>query len=154
MLEPKLPKAAIILGAAGLMPQSFCLILVAFFPEWRWLALSAACFYAAIILAFLGGLWWMQGLLSNSSDPTPYIGGVVPPILGWLALLPWCLGWNWPVPSLILLALALVGSPMVDQVFARRTRLPVRWMTLRWTLAIGLGGLSLVVGLFPLFFRP
>lgn len=148
-----MPRAAIILGAAGVLPQAICLLIVAFFPEWGWVAISAACFYAAIILAFLGGMWWMQGLASGSSGSGPYVMGVLPPIICWLALLPWCLGWTWPGPSLFLLGGALSASPLVDQALPRRTPLPDRWIALRWTLAIWLGVITTVVGLLGLSFR-
>lgn len=146
MITHGLPRSAFFLGVAGLVPQALCLGLVAVFPEWGWLALSAACFYAAIILSFLGGLWWMQGLASNARDAAPYVLGVLPPIVGWLALLPWSLGWNWPGPSLIALGAALAASPLADRVLAARTELAGRWMTLRWTLGLGLGALTAAIG--------
>ena len=154
MYSPKLPRAVIVLGAAGLFPQLLCLGLVAFAPEWRWLAISAACFYAATILSFLGGMWWMQGLASNSRDAAPYALGILPPLLGWLALLPWSLGWNWPGPSLIVLGVALVASPLADHALAGRMKLPERWMALRWSLGLGLGILSIITGAFALTVIP
>lgn len=147
-------QAAIILGIAGLFPQVLCLCLVVLVPEWSWLAISAACLYAAIILSFLGGMWWMIGLVSNSRDAVPYVLGILPAIIGGLALLPWSLGWNWPGPSLIALGAALAASPLVDHALAGRVALPVRWNSLRWTLGMGLGVLSAIVGIHALTIMP
>lgn len=45
------------LGFAGLLPQIFAAAAVIWGgPEWRFLALSMSYFYAATILAFLGGI--------------------------------------------------------------------------------------------------
>lgn len=63
------------------------------------------------------------------------------------ALLPWSLGWSWPAPSLLLLGVVLLTSPVVDQVLARQIALPPDWIRLRITMASGLGGLTLALGL-------
>ena len=47
------------LGLAGLLPQLACLAaLIAGPGEWRYAALGIAWGYAALILSFLGGMWW------------------------------------------------------------------------------------------------
>lgn len=106
----RLPKFVLVLGPAGLLPRLIALLVMMLWPEWRWLALTSATLYAAAILSFLGGLWWMQGLTSPSGDGLPYGMGVLPALLAWLVPLFWS-------------------------------------VSLRWLLAVGLGGLTLVIGL-------
>ena len=62
-------------------------------------------------------------------------------------MLPWCLGWRWPGPSLIVLAMALLVSPLADAALARRMTMPAGWLRLRAIMAGGLGALTLVIGL-------
>ena len=54
-----IPGAAMVLGAAGVLPQVAALVAVlAGDPAWTFGALALAYAYAAIIFSFLGGLWW------------------------------------------------------------------------------------------------
>ena len=113
-----LPRPLVAFGLGGLLPQAICLALVVQGGPGRWIALAAACFYAAIILSFLGGMWWMAGLLSGLRAGWVYGLAIVPSLIGWAALLPWSAGWSWPGPSLVVLALALalalLASPLVE----------------------------------------
>ena len=105
----------------------------------RWFALAAGCCYAAVILSFLGGLWWMAGLLSGRTGEGFYALAVAPSLIAWAALLPWCFGWSWPGPSLLVLGGSLLASPLVDRQLARTMTLPADWLRLRMVLAGGLG---------------
>lgn len=109
------------------------------------MALAAACFYAAIILSFMGGMWWMAALLSGLREGWVYGLAVAPSLIGFAALLPWCVGWIWPGPSLVALALALLASPLVDRALARHMVLPVGWLRLRGILAGVLGLVTLLI---------
>ncbi|HMP57003.1 MAG TPA: DUF3429 domain-containing protein [Novosphingobium sp.] len=143
MIAPALPRPLVWLGLAGLLPQALCLASLAVAPSWQWVALAAGCFYAAIILSFLGGLWWMAGLLSCERRAWIYGLAVVPSLAGWAALLPWLVGWPWPGPSLLALGLILLASPLADAVIARRIAMPAGWLGLRVMMALGLGLLTL-----------
>lgn len=145
MAPPQLPRPAIVFGLAGLMPQAICLLLVARGGPEGWFALAAACFYAAIILSFLGGLWWMTALLTGVRSAWMYALAVSPSLIGFAALLPWCAGWRWPHPSLVALGLTLLASPLVDFYLNRRASLPTGWLRLRAVMASGLGILTLLV---------
>ena len=112
---------------------------------WIWVAQAAACFYAALILSFLGGLWWMQALVMGIAAWRPYLLAVVPSLAAWATLLPWQAGWTWPGPSLLVLGLLLLGSPLVDRALARSLPMPWSWLQLRFAMATGLGGLTLAV---------
>jgi hypothetical protein len=68
-----------------------------------------------VILSFLGGLWWMAALVGKETNAGSYVVAVVPSLAGWGAMLPWCFGWPWPAPSLIVLGVFLLASPLVDR---------------------------------------
>jgi hypothetical protein len=143
MVYHDLPRPAVVLGLAGIVPQAVCVVIVAMGGEWRWVALAAGCFYAAVILSFLGGLWWMAALQQQSRRWTPYLLGVIASLAAWVALLPWCLGWTWPQPSLVLLALCLAASPLADRWLASRFPLARQWLRLRLIMASMLAMLTL-----------
>jgi hypothetical protein len=136
-----LPRPLVVLGLAGLLPQAFCLVL-ALDSAGHYFAIAAACCYAATILSFLGGMWWMAGALSGLREPWVYGMAVMPSLAGWVALLPWCVGWTWPGPSLVLLGLLLLASPLADASLASIVPLPVGWLRLRCAMAGGLGLLT------------
>ena len=101
-LLPDVPPAAAVLGLAGVLPFVAAAIgslqpgpLGAF-------ALTALLAYGAVILSFLGGIHW--GLAIDRGSPSDsHLGiGVVPSLLGWVALL---LGGSW---GLMLLAAAFL----------------------------------------------
>ena len=47
------------------------------------LALSA---YAALIISFLGGIYWGLGFRQSVPSPQPFVWGVVPSLLAWVAV--------------------------------------------------------------------
>ena len=145
MTVSSLPRPVVLLGLSGLAPQALCLLLASDGGAYRWFALAAGCTYAAIILSFLGGLWWMAGLLSGLRKGWVYGLSVMPSLIGWAALLPWCVGWRWPGPSLVVLGLTLLASPLVDLVLGRHLPLPAGWLKLRCQMADGLGFMTLLM---------
>ena len=145
MPHTPLARPIVVFGLAGLLPQATCLMLVIQGGPERWIALAAACFYAALILSFVGGMWWMAGLLSGLRTGWVYGLAVVPSLIGLAALLPWCLGWAWPGPSLVALALALFASSLVDRSLARHVTFPAGWLRLRLIMTGGLGLLTLLI---------
>ena len=145
MSRTNLARPLIAFGLAGLLPQVICLTLVLSGGPERWFALAAACFYAALILSFLGGLWWMAALLSGLSAGWVYALAITPSLIGLAALLPWSFGWTWPGPSLALLGLALLASPLIDRMLARYVNFPAGWLRLRVIMAVLLGGMTLII---------
>ena len=144
-----LPRLAVGLGYAGLLPQIavLCLILVGG-AEWRFAALSVAFAYAALIYSFLGGVWW--GLAARSPADAPrwiWVISVVPSLIALACAWPWAVGGDWPGPSLIVLGVAIMSSILVDLALARAGLTPARWLSLRIPLSLGLGGLALASGL-------
>jgi hypothetical protein len=135
-LDHDLPPAVRLLGLSGILPQLACIgYALAFGGSF---AGQAGLAYAAVILSFLGGLWWMAALLSDLRDPTPYVVAVLPSLIGWGAML-------WPAGGLWLVALCLLASPLVDISLSRRIALPNGWLRLRWQMASGLGLTTLIL---------
>lgn len=142
---PVIPR---LLGLAGLVPQFACLAAVASgVGEWRWVALAVGWAYAALILSFLGGMWWGLGaarLATGQAVPGwLWFAAVAPSLLALATFLPWVFGSEWPGPALGVLGLALLASPLVDRNLAGPV--PPWWLRLRLTLSAGLGGASLVL---------
>jgi hypothetical protein len=148
--SPAVPPLARALGLAGLLPQMAALAIVASGdPRWAFSALSLAYAYAALILSFLGGLWW--GLAARAGDEAPgwlWLAAVVPSLVALATAIPWAIGAEWPGPSLVLLGLALIAALAVDLRLVRLGLAPRWWLKLRTPLSVGLGILSIATALF------
>ncbi|MFM7404872.1 MAG: DUF3429 domain-containing protein [Erythrobacter sp.] len=146
--ETSLTPAARVLGYAGLLPQILCIALVVIGHEWRYAALAGGFAYAAAIFSFLGGVWWGQAVQSaqtgRPATTGAYVLAVMPSLIAVALFLPWSFGWEWPGPALLYLGALLLGSPLVDRAlgFARAD-----FLRLRWHLSIGLGTLTIALGL-------
>lgn len=144
-----------LLGLAGLLPPLLLTLAALFGPaEWQWSALAVAYAYAALIFSFLGGIWWGLAAAYNDAPGWIYVAAILPSLIALATYLPWILGLSWPGPSMLLLGLCLMGSPLVDQ------RLVVAgiessWMLrLRWILSLGLGVLTLTMAAIALVSTP
>ena len=137
---PALPRW---LGLAGLLPQFTCVaVLYAGPAEWREAALAIAFAYAALILSFLGGMWWGIAAAAPAAQRRKALGwlwiaAVLPSLVALACFLPWALDWAWPEPSLVMLGGALLVTLGVDAKLG--TLAPRWWMTLRVPLSTGLG---------------
>jgi len=142
------PKIARLLGLAGLLPQIFVvLVLLEHNGELRYLALSLGYAYAALILSFLGGIWW--GLAARSDTPPVWLWvvAVIPSLIALGSAVPWATGQAWPGPSLYVLGVSLILSLLVDWRLQKMGLAPPWWLQLRVPLSVGLGTLSLVIPL-------
>jgi hypothetical protein len=143
--QVRTPPAA--LGAAGLLPQIACVTLALVEPETRMATAVVGGGYAALILSFLGGMWWMQALLRSDERWWPYLLAVAPSLIGWATLLAVIVGVAPPAAGLMTLALALLASPLGDREIGPLLREVPAWRQLRLTLSGGLGALTLVLAL-------
>lgn len=136
MTSPPLPRPVLWLGLAGLLPICLCLA-VARLPSVfgilpSFLAVLYGASYSAVILSFLGGLWWMAALQANIRSAPVYLVSVTPSLLAW-SLYPMVRD-----PQFVIGA-ALLLSPLVDRWLARQIRFPDGWLRLRLVLGVGLG---------------
>jgi hypothetical protein len=123
-----IPPIARLLGLSGLLPQLAAVaLLLSGDPQSRYSALAIAYAYAAIILSFLGGLWW--GLAARTDSPPRW---------------PWMVGLRWPAPSLVVLGISLIAALLVDRALVRAGIAPSGWMALRVPLSLGLGVLTVL----------
>jgi hypothetical protein len=143
-----LTPAARALGYAGLLPQIICLGLVLGGHEWRYSALAGGFAYAAAIFSFLGGVWWGQAVQSARSSGVAtsgaYVLAVMPSLLAVALFMPWTFGWEWPGPALLYLGALIALSPMIDRALGYAA---ADFLRLRWHLSLGLGALSIALGL-------
>lgn len=145
MSPPRLPR---LLGLAGLLPQIAALfVILERNAEWRFAALALAYAYAALILSFLGGLWWGLAARAERAPAWLWIAAVVPSLVALASFWPWAMGLPWPGPSLLGLGIALIAALGVDWQLVRAGLAPPWWLSLRMPLSIGLGGLTLAIGL-------
>lgn len=132
------------LGYAGLLPQVICIAMILTGHEWRYSALAGGFAYAAAIFSFLGGVWWGQAIQSGRAGAGAYGLAVLPSLIAVALFLPWTFGWEWPGPALLYLGALILGSPMIDRAlgFAQAD-----FLRLRWHLSLGLGSLTIALGL-------
>jgi hypothetical protein len=138
-------QSAKLFGYAGLLPQAFAVLMLIDGEEMRWIATAGGYGYAAFIFSFLGGIWWAIGMLKPTAPKWIFAAAVAPSLIALATFLPWTWGWSWPGPSLIMLSIGLLASPLVDRKIAAAIPLPDGWLQLRNTLSIGLGLLTAIL---------
>lgn len=146
MSHSALPAPVRLLGPAGILPQTICVAFALLWPEQRILAGIAGGLYAASILSFLGGLWWIEALMRGDRRAAPYVIAVLPSLIAWAALLAPLTGLSGMAGSLLLLGIVILMSPIADKSIGRLASDMPGWWRLRWGLSIGLGGLTLLLG--------
>jgi hypothetical protein len=91
--------------------------------------LAALIGYAAVILAFAGGIHWgfeLQSRQQVSFVQRARLGlGILPPLIGWIALLLSIVVAYW-------VSLIVLITVLVEQEAGRRDLLPPRYLWLRW----------------------
>jgi hypothetical protein len=142
--QTSLSPAARTLGYAGLLPQIICIAMVLTGHEWRYAALAGGFAYAAAIFSFLGGVWWGQAVQSARATTGAYLVAVLPSLIAVALFLPWSFGWEWPGPALLYLGALIALSPMIDRNLGYA---PSDFLRLRLHLSLGLGGLTIALGL-------
>lgn len=147
MNHDHLPRPPRILGAAGVLPPLACVGLALVDPALTLPATIGGGLYAALILSFLGGMWWMEALLRRDGRAWPYLVAVLPSLIGWALLLPPLLAGGSIRIALVLLGLVVIITPLADLRVGEAMRAITGWARLRWALSLGLGGLTLVLGL-------
>lgn len=139
-MQRRLPPSAWGLGLLGLLPFVGCALAALSVPEPAASAwLMPLIGYGAVILAFLGGVHW-GFVLAPAETPPPrrdlrLLGGVLPSLIGWAALLTPLL-----LPAEAGLAVLLAGfvaTILTEQYLARNGMAPAAYMPLRWVLSVG-----------------
>lgn len=140
------PTLARLLGFAGLLPLiAAVLVLLERNNELRYFALSMGYAYAALILSFLGGIWWGFAARAKDAPGWLWVAAVLPSLIALASFLPWATGEPWPGPSLVVIGVALIGALGVDWQLHRLGLAPDWWLRLRLPLSVGLGTLTIAM---------
>jgi hypothetical protein len=130
-----MPWLAILLSALGLIPFIAC-GLAALGPDLDTAArmLEALIGYAAVVLAFVGGIHWglvlQSGQYQGSVPRIRLIVAILPLLVGWISLvLPLVVA---PSVSLVLLIIAYIATVLAEHEAGRRNLLPPRYLLVRW----------------------
>lgn len=90
LLPTRIPRAALLPGLLGLTPfWALALSTVAGAGIDPLLAVTALIMYGAIILSFVGALWWGLAIHAPANAPrnTLFVWSVIPALIGWCATL-------------------------------------------------------------------
>lgn len=136
-MNARLPSAAILLGAAGVLPfLALALASLSASGATATLYLSWLTGYGAVILAFLGAVHW--GLVLAAGEPqraAMRLGfGVLPALAGWVAL--GLQGAGIPALALALLIAAFLAVIATERGFAAKGWLPAGYLWLRYSLTL------------------
>jgi hypothetical protein len=147
-----MPLLAIVLGIAGLIPFIVCgLGAVSVDAGTAARMMIALVGYGAVILSFLGGVHWgfaLGGMAHGSPAPVTVAGnrfvtaerarlvlGVVPSLIGWVALLLLMIQLEWA--ALLLLIAGFIATVVVEHQASQRQLVPLAgYIWLRWGLTV------------------
>ncbi len=133
---------AVLLTTAGAVPFLFCGGLVLFDPVESPAAIQALIAYGAVILSFLGAVHW--GFLLGGpagAIATPQVGrqilglGVLPALVGWLALLI-LLRLNAPAFALFVLLAGFFLTVVAETLGRGRGLVAADYLILRWSISV------------------
>lgn len=128
-IESPLSETALRLGNAGAVPFVLGAALVWIVnAEAHYYATMALAVWAALVIAFLGGVHWGLALRQSAPPASLWLWGVAPALFAWAAvMMP-------PRSGLIIDGVLLIGGYLVD-----RKVYPVqgiaRWLTLRFRMS-------------------
>lgn len=135
--EPAVPRAALHLGLAGLLPSVAMVAVMAALPEAAAAAAGAGIAYGGVIASFVGGTWWgiAAARAEGAARQRILVASAVPPLVAWPALLlP-------PATALLLLAVLFAMLPPTDARLLREGFAPAWWPPLRRMLSLGMAAL-------------
>ena len=137
MTDSTLPRAARLLGLAGLLPTLAMVAVMALAPEWRLAAATVGLGYGAVIASFVGGAWWGLAARGERVQPRLLVLSVLPSLTAWpAALMP-------PTTGLLLLALVFAALLPTDRRLVTDGVAPGWWLALRRPLSWGMAALHL-----------
>lgn len=133
-----MPALAILLGIAGLVPFVGCGLGAMARDGEADRMLAALIAYGAVMLAFLGGMQWGFALPAGTEvrrQRWRLVLGVLPPLLGWLALLVALVAPGWV--ALAMLTAGFIGTALGEHRAAAQDHVvPSGYLWLRWALTV------------------
>ena len=131
-----MPAIATLLSLLGLVPMIFFAFGAAgHIPGTAERMLVSLIDYAALMLAFAGGVHWGLALVPEVARPSLRFGaGVLPMAVAWVALM---LGqFVAPAAALAVLILAYLATILTEHRAARRLLVPSGYVWLRWVVSV------------------
>ncbi len=140
-----MPTITIPLSLLGLVPFIVGgLAAVGHIPHTAEIALVALIDYAALILAFAGGVHWGLALLPGTAHASLRIAlGVVPMLVAWAAVV--LAQMVAPTVALCVLILGYLATVLTEHRAAQRFLLPERYVWLRWGFSAVAAAMMLIV---------
>ena len=133
-------RVAFALGFAGLLPQAGAAVLA-------WLGIYdgalVAIAYGALILSFLGGMWWGLAMFRRLGQSLLVTLAVVPSLVAGAIL---ALAAVHLPTGMVAMGSAIMLTLPVDRWLVTRGAAPANWMRLRVPLSLGLGALTIAAG--------
>lgn len=133
---------AVLLTAAGAVPFLFCGGLVLLDPVDSPAAIQALIAYGAVILSFLGAVHWgfllggQAGAATTTLAGRQVLGlGVLPALIGWLALLI-LLRLHAPAFALFLLLAGFFLTVVMETIGRGRNLVAADYLILRWSVSV------------------
>jgi len=140
------PVPALLLGYAGLLPPIIGIVWRLIDPAKGGAANALALFYSALILSFLGGMWWgAVAARVTGAALTLWLAIAVVPTL--VALVAGAVLFASVLSASAIVAAGLLGALLIDMALVRAGHVPMWWMKLRVPLSVGLAALTLLTGL-------
>lgn len=143
-MDHKLPRVVFSLGLSGLLPQLLAGA-VSLHPPHAAFGQFAAFLYGALILSFLGGLWWGVAATNPTASRWLYGVAVLPSLIAFAAGLLWIIRTGSPEQSLLIVGFGLLFAPLVDWQLDQRGMVPKGWLAMRIILSTGLGVITLLL---------
>lgn len=151
---PSVGRTAYALGFAGLLPQAAAAVGV--FrggPDWVVYAVVVSFSYAAVILSFLGGIWWGFAMRRERGQAWLAALSVMPSLVA-VALVAAMLAAgkagiaseDYYLWAHLALGAALIATLPVDAHLARSGEAPTGWLRFRTALSVGLAALTVAAG--------
>lgn len=131
-----MPAIALLLSLLGLVPFVFFAFgAVGHIPATAERMLVSLIDYAALILAFSGGVHWGLALAPETMRPSVRFGaGVLPLIVAWIGLV---LGQMIdPTVAVVVLILGYLATVLTEHRAAQRLLVPPRYVWIRWGFSV------------------
>ena len=134
-----------LLGYAGLLPQAALLLLILGLHDPTGVVHGMAFFYAALILSFIGGIWWGFAMRRTTGQGPLTLLAIVPTLVTIVLVAMAVHGsLRW---AMVALASAIMLTLLVDRRLVATGEAPAGWMGLRVPLSLGLGTLTILAAM-------
>jgi hypothetical protein len=141
----KVSGPARLLGYFGLLPQAALLLLILGLHDPTGIVHGMAFFYAALILSFIGGIWWGFAMRRTAGQGALALLAILPTLVTIVLVAVAVHGsLRW---AMVALASAIMLTLPVDRRLVATGEAPTGWMGLRVPLSLGLATLTILAAM-------